>query len=89
MAAARKADCAVEISSAGLRKPVGEAYPEVRLLSKLVSAGTPVTFSSDAHAPAEVGWGYDRTLALARQAGVREFVTIERRRKRPHPLPSP
>lgn len=89
IAAARKAGCAVEISSAGLRKPVAEAYPEARLLSKLVAAGVPVTFSSDAHAPSEVGWGYERTLALARQAGVREFVTIERRRKRPHPLPSP
>jgi histidinol-phosphatase (PHP family) len=87
--AARRAGCAVEISSAGLRKPVAEAYPEARPLTKLVSAGVPVTFSSDAHAPAEVGWGYDRTLALARQAGVREFVTIERRRKRAHPLPSP
>lgn len=87
--AARAAGCAVEISSAGLRKPVGEAYPEPRLLARLVAAGVPVTFSSDAHAPAEVGWGYDRTTALARDAGVAEFVTIERRRKRPHPLPPP
>ena len=76
-------------SVAGLRKPVGEAYPEPRLLEKLVAAGVPVTFSSDAHAPAEVGWGYDRTLALAHRAGVREFVTLERRRKRTHPLPPP
>ena len=87
--AARLAGCAVEISSAGLRKPVGELYPEPRLLRKLVAAGVPVTFSSDAHAPAEVGWGYDRTVAAARDAGAREFVTIERRRKMGHPLPPP
>ncbi len=87
--AARGAACAVEISSAGLRKPVGEAYPEPRLLAGLVGAGVPVVFSSDAHAPAEVGWGYERTVPLARQAGVREFVTIEHRRKTPHPLPMP
>lgn len=86
--AARQAGCAVEISSAGLRKPVGEAYPERRLLARLAAAGVPATFSSDAHAPAEVGWGYDRTLALSREAGVTEFVTIERRRKTPHPLPA-
>ena len=85
--ATRDAGCAVEISSAGLRKPVGEAYPEPRLLSRLVAAGVPVVFSSDAHAPAEVGWGYERTVPLARQAGVREFVTIERRRKTRRPLP--
>ena len=84
--AARQAGCAVEISSAGLRKPVGEAYPEARLLRRLIAAGVPVTFSSDAHAPAEVGWGYDRTLELARACGVTEFVTLEKRRKIPHPL---
>jgi histidinol-phosphatase (PHP family) len=44
-------------------------------------------FSSDAHAPAEVGWGYEKTLALARSCGVTEYVTFERRRKIPHPLP--
>jgi histidinol-phosphatase (PHP family) len=87
IAAARASGCAVEISSAGLRKPVGEAYPEARLLRRLVAAGVPVTFSSDAHAPAEVGWGYDRTVALARACGVTEFVTLEKRKKIPHPLP--
>jgi histidinol-phosphatase (PHP family) len=87
IAAAREAGVAVEISSAGLRKPVGEAYPEAGLLSRIVAAGVPVTFSSDAHAPAEVGWGYERTVALARDAGVREFVTFEKRRKVRRPLP--
>ena len=85
--AARSAGCAVEISSAGLRKPVAEAYPESRILRKLVAAGVAVTFSSDSHAPAEVGWGYESTAALARSCGVREFVTFEKRRPRPHPLP--
>jgi histidinol-phosphatase (PHP family) len=85
--AAKEAGVAVEISSAGLRKPVGEAYPEERLLASIVAAGIPVTFASDAHAPAEVGWGYDRTLALARAAGVTEFVTFEKRRTTRHPLP--
>lgn len=84
--AALEAGCAVEISSAGLRKPVGEPYPEPRLLARIVEAGVPVTFSSDAHAPAEVGWGYDQTLALARSCGVREFVTFQKRRKIRHPL---
>jgi histidinol-phosphatase (PHP family) len=86
LAAAKDAGCAVEISSAGLRKAVGEAYPEPRLLARIAALGIPVTFSSDAHAPAEVGWGYAATAELARAAGIREFVTFERRRKIPHPL---
>jgi histidinol-phosphatase (PHP family) len=89
IAAARESGCAVEISSAGLRKPVAEAYPEPRLLRKILAAGIPITFSSDAHAPAEVGWGYEKTLAVAREAGATEFVTFEKRRKRRHPLPRP
>jgi histidinol-phosphatase (PHP family) len=87
IAATRRAGCAVEISSAGLRKPVAEAYPAPDLLARIVAAGVPVTFSSDAHAPAEVGWGYEKTLPLARACGVAEFVTLEKRRKIPHPLP--
>jgi histidinol-phosphatase (PHP family) len=87
IAAAAAAGCAVEVSSAGLRKPVGEIYPEARLLCRLVEAGVPVTFSSDAHAPAEVGWGYERTVPYARSAGARAFVTFEKRRKTVHALP--
>lgn len=86
LAAVREAGCAVEISSAGLRKAVGEAYPEPRLLARMVDLGIPVTFSSDAHAPAEVGWGYTQTAGIARAAGVREFVTFERRTRVPHRL---
>ncbi len=87
IAAARESGCAVEISSAGLRKPVGELYPEPRLLSKIVAAVVPVTFSSDAHAPAEVGWGYEQTVPVARECGVTAFVTFERRKKIARPLP--
>jgi histidinol-phosphatase (PHP family) len=87
IASARAGGCAVEISSAGLRKPVAEAYPEARLLGRLVRAGVPVTFSSDAHAPAEVGWGFEKTLALARSCGATQYVTFEKRRKIWHPLP--
>jgi histidinol-phosphatase (PHP family) len=86
IAAAKKAGCAVEISSAGLRKPIGELYPEPRLIRKLVAADVPLTFSSDSHAPAEVGWGYEQTRRIARECGVSEFVTIEKRRKIFHPL---
>ncbi|HLN59621.1 MAG TPA: histidinol-phosphatase HisJ family protein [Thermoanaerobaculia bacterium] len=87
IAAARDSGCAVEISSAGLRKPVAEAYPEDRLLKQIVSAGVPVTFSSDSHAPAEVGFGYEKTVSLARQCGVQTFVTFDMRRKIVHTLP--
>jgi histidinol-phosphatase (PHP family) len=88
IASSKRCGCAFEISSAGLRKPVGELYPEPRLLRKLIAAGVPATFSSDSHAPAEVGWGYAETFSAARDCGLSEFVTFERRRKIFHPLPT-
>ncbi len=89
IASAVRAGCVVEISSAGLRKPVREIYPGPRLLEKLARAGASFVFSSDAHAPAEVGWGYDQTIGEARRCGISEFVTFEKRVRRPHPLPVP
>ncbi len=48
---------AAEVSSAGWRKPVAEAYPAPALLARLGAAGVPVTTASDAHDLAEVGAG--------------------------------
>jgi histidinol-phosphatase (PHP family) len=59
----------IEISTAGLRKPVGELYPGAGLLAAFRSAGVGVTFGSDAHAPGEVGMGFDLAAAAARAAG--------------------
>ncbi len=42
--------------------------------------------SSDAHAPAEVGWGREAVVAAARAAGAREQVTFRRRTARAFPL---
>ena len=84
--AARRAGVAVEVSSAGLRKPVGEEYPGPALLPRLVAAGVPLVFSSDSHAPAEVAWGRERVVAAAKAAGATEHVTFRRRVRTSHPL---
>lgn len=84
--AARASGVAVEVSSAGLRKPVEEEYPAPALLSRLACAGVPIVFSSDAHAPAEVAWGRPQLLAAALRAGAREHLTFRRRTPRRHPL---
>lgn len=84
--AARASGVAVEVSSAGLRKPVGEEYPGPALLSKLVAAGVPLVFSSDSHAPAEVAWGREKVVAAARAAGATSHVTFRNRAATRHPL---
>ena len=51
------AGIALELNTAGLRKPVGEAYPAPGLLAEARALGIPLTFGSDAHRPQEVGVG--------------------------------
>ncbi len=84
--AAREARVAIEVSSAGLRKAVGEEYPAPDLLQRLVAAGIPIVFSSDAHAPAEVAWGRKRIVSAAREAGATEQLSFRRRERRTHPI---
>ncbi len=78
---------AVEISTAGLHKAVQEIYPHPDLLAALHAAGVPITFSSDAHKPAEVGRDFAQAVDLARRTGYREFATFARRRRTLRPLP--
>jgi histidinol-phosphatase (PHP family) len=81
---------AVEVSTAGLRKPTRELYPSEAFLEMCVDAGAPVALSSDAHRPEDVGADYDRALELLERAGVGELCVFERRERRleriePHP----
>jgi histidinol-phosphatase (PHP family) len=77
---------AVELSTAGLRKPVGEIYPARALLEMVVDAGNPIALSSDAHAPEHLGFGYDQALELLDSLGVGELCVFERRVRRLEPI---
>ena len=70
----------------GLRKPVGEIYPSRQLLEMFHRRGVPIILSSDAHAPGEVGAGYDKSLPLVRDIGYREVVTFSNRERGTLPL---
>jgi histidinol-phosphatase (PHP family) len=81
---------AVEVSTAGLRKPVGEMYPAPAFLEMCLEAGAPVALSSDAHRPEDVGADYEQALELLVASGVQELCVFERRERRlegidPHP----
>jgi histidinol-phosphatase (PHP family) len=77
---------AVEVSTAGLRKPVGEIYPSRPYLEMLVDAGCPLALSSDAHTPAQLGFRYEQALELLDSVGVREIAVFEGRSRRMEPL---
>ena len=77
----------VEVSTAGLRKPVEEIYPGEDFLRLCREREIPVTLGSDAHAPGEVGWRFESALALLRRAGYRDIVRFRKRERSLLPLP--
>jgi histidinol-phosphatase (PHP family) len=77
---------AVEISTAGLRKPVGELYPSRGFAELCIEAGAVFALSSDAHLPEQVGFGYDRALEFLDEIGVGEIAVFEGRRRTLAPL---
>jgi histidinol-phosphatase (PHP family) len=81
-----EAGIAVEVSTAGLRKPVGEMYPAPEFAAMCIDAGAPFTLSSDAHRPEDVGRDYDRAVETMRAWGIEEIAVFDARRRRLEPL---
>jgi histidinol-phosphatase (PHP family) len=77
---------AVEVSTAGLRKPVGEIYPSREFAEMCVEAGAHFALSSDAHVPDQVGYAYDRATEFLAGLGIGEICAFESRRRRLEPL---
>ena len=77
---------AVEVSTAGWRKPADELYPADAFAEMCVDAGAAFALSSDAHVPEDVGRDYDRAVEAMRGWGVEELCVFERRERRLEPL---
>ncbi len=68
-------DLCIEVSTAGLRKPVGRLYPEPELLKLAKQHGIKITMASDAHYPEDVGKDYPAAVQLLKDIG---YTTITR-----------
>jgi histidinol-phosphatase (PHP family) len=77
---------AVEVSTAGLRKPVREIYPAPAFAEMCVEAGAAFSLSSDAHVPEHIGYEYGRAVEEMRGWGVGEIAVFEGRERRLEPL---
>jgi histidinol-phosphatase (PHP family) len=71
---------AVEVNTAGLRKPVGEIYPSLPFLRACRRHGVRATTGSDAHRADEVGMGLAEARSLLAEAGYDSLVVFRRRR---------
>ena len=77
-----QSDVAIEVSTAGLRKPVAEIYPAPAFLEMCLDAGRPLTLSSDAHVPDQLGHRYEAALELIESVGADRIAVFERRSRR-------
>ena len=76
----RQAGVAVEINTAGLRKPVKEIYPALDALKIYRQEKVWMTFGSDSHQPSEVGMDFDLARDWALAAGYAEYVRFAGRK---------
>ncbi len=75
-----EAGSVMEVSTAGLRKEVGEIYPSRDFLVAARQRNIPIVINSDAHAPEEVAYEFDRAYALVREIGYTQVMRFQNRR---------
>lgn len=80
LVAMREAGTAMEISSAGLRRPYHEAHPAPAILKLAADVGVSITFGSDSHTPDSIGGDFPALAACARACGFGRSLIFEGRR---------
>ncbi len=73
----RARNLAIELSTAGWRKPVNELYPSDRIVDLAIEKGMPFTIASDAHSHAQLGDNYPRLAEKMAAFGVRQIGIFE------------
>jgi histidinol-phosphatase (PHP family) len=72
---------AIEVSTAGLRKPCKEIYPSEQFLRIAHRFNIPITLGSDAHVPQDVGADFGKAVALARTCGYSKIARFTMRKR--------
>jgi histidinol-phosphatase (PHP family) len=70
----------IEVSTAGLRKEVGEIYPSKQFLEMAHKKGVRILINSDCHRPEEVGFAFDQALALVKEVGYTHVTKFHQRK---------
>ena len=69
---------AIELSTAGWRKPVNELYPSDPIIRAAVAKGIPFTTASDAHSHIQLGEGFERLAEKISKFGIQEISVFEK-----------
>jgi histidinol-phosphatase (PHP family) len=82
----RSRDLAIELSTAGWRKPVNELYPADRIIELAVEKGISFTTASDAHSHVQLAENFDRLAEKMSILGVREVCVYEKHKRQTRKL---
>ena len=77
----RARNLAIELSTAGWRKPVNELYPGDRIIELAIEKRIPFTIASDAHSHAQLGHNYPRLAEKMAAFGIRQISIFENHRR--------
>lgn len=80
---------AMEVSSAGLRKPCKEIYPGPTIMALAAEMGIPISFGSDAHCTNTPAHAFDELARYGASFGYRHSMVVEQDQKRLLPFTAP
>ncbi len=76
----KRADLAMELSTAGWRKPVGELYPSDEIIQSALAKGIRFTTASDGHSHVQQGENFERLAEKMSDLSITEVLIFERHR---------
>ncbi|HSP45795.1 MAG TPA: histidinol-phosphatase [Chthoniobacterales bacterium] len=71
---------AIELSTAGWRKPINELYPSDEIIRLAMEKGIRFTTASDAHSYAQLGENYERLSKKMAELGIQQVCIFEKHR---------
>jgi histidinol-phosphatase (PHP family) len=82
----RARNLAIELSTAGWRKPVNELYPSDSIIELAMDKGILFTTASDAHSHVQLGENFARLAHKMAEIGIRQVCTFENHKRTEVPL---
>jgi histidinol-phosphatase (PHP family) len=82
MKAIKENGLVVEINTAGLRKPVREVYPSMKILEIIKEMKIPLTLGSDSHTPDDVGRDFNIAIELVKEYGDGKITVFDKRQRK-------
>ena len=77
---------AIELSTAGWRKPVDELYPSGEIIQLAMAKGISFTTASDAHSHVQLAENYNRLAEKMAQFGIKQVCIFEKHQALARPL---